>query len=168
MDMWQQIYTFFRPYPAQQKVAELLLQYGLRVQDGGVFCGPIELSHVKIARAISVDRRAISSTIETIREHEELQPIFTNLQPTSHLKEVASHMDWGVVEIIPVDASEPGILAAVADVVADAGISIRQAVVDDYQITEEPRLFIVTETPLSGDIIASIRSCNGVKAVIAY
>ncbi len=166
--MWQQIYTFFRQYPAQQKVAELLLMYGLRVQTDGLFCGPIELSHAKVARAIGVDRRAVASTIETIMEHEELQPVFANLQPTSHLKEVAPHMGWGVVEIIPVDASKPGILAAVAAIIADAGISIRQAVVDDYQMTEEPRLFIVTETPLPGDVITSIRSCKDVKAVIAY
>lgn len=166
--MWQQIYTYFRHYPAQQKVAELLLRYGLRVHDDGLFCGPIELSHAKVARAVGVDRRAVTSTVETIMTHEELQPVFANLQPTSHLKDVAPHMDWGVIEIIPVDASEPGILASVADIIADAQISIRQAVVDDYQITEEPRLFIVTETPLPGDLITSIRSCDGVRAVIAY
>lgn len=166
--MWQQIYTFFRQYPAQRKVAELLLRYGLRVRDDGLFCGSIELSHAKVARAVGVDRRAVTSTVETIMEHDQLQPVFANLQPTSHLKEVAPHMGWGVVEIIPVDARQPGILAAVADVIADNDISIRQSIVDDYQLAEEPRLFIVTETPLSGDIIEAIRSCSGVRAVIAY
>jgi len=42
------------------------------------------------------------------------------LQPTCHLKEVAPQMNWGVVEIIPVDASTPGILASVSSIIAKA------------------------------------------------
>ena len=42
------------------------------------------------------------------------------LQPTCHLKEVAPQMNWGVVEIIPIDASMPGILASVSSIIAKA------------------------------------------------
>jgi hypothetical protein len=77
-------------------------------------------------------------------------------------------MNWGVIEIIPKDPSMPGILADVAKEVADATISIRQAIVDDFEFSEEPRLFIVTEKQVPGLLIPKIRKIKGVKAVVIY
>ena len=168
MPMWKKLYSSFQKFPAQQKVAELLLMYGLRVEGNAVFCGNIELSHSKIARAVGVDRRAVVSTVETIEKNKDLRKIFMMLQPTCHLKEVAPHMNWGVVEIIPVDASMPGILASVSSIIAKAKISIRQAIVDDFRLSKEPRLFIVTEKPLPGSMISKIRESKGVKGVVSY
>ena len=55
-------------------------------------------------------------------------------------------MRWVVIEIVPSDAREPGILAHVAQVIAARGISIRQAIVDDPDLVEEPRLYVITES----------------------
>ncbi|MEA2054156.1 MAG: amino acid-binding protein [Candidatus Thermoplasmatota archaeon] len=166
--MWRKIYALFKKFPAQQKVVELLLTYGLRVENNTLFCGKIELSYSKVARAVGVDRRAVVSTVEAVWKNKDLRKIFLMLQPTCHLKEVAPQMNWGVVEIIPVDASMPGILASVSSIIAKAKISIRQAIVDDYKLSKEPRLFIVTEKPLSGNILSKIRTSKGVKGVVAY
>ena len=166
--MWKKLYSSFRKFPAQQKVAELLLMYGLKVEKDKIFCGSIELSFSKVARAVGVDRRAVVSTVETIWKNKELRKIFMMLQPTCHLKEVAPQMNWGVVEIIPVDASMPGILASVSSIIAKAKISIRQAIVDDFRLSKEPRLFIVTEKPLPGNMISKIRQSKGVKGVVSY
>ena len=146
----------------------MLLSYGLRVEKEKIFCGKIELSDAKIARAVGVDRRAVVSTVETINENKWLKKIFSTLQPTCHLKESAPQMNWGVIEIIPVDASTPGILAAVSSVIAKAKISIRQAIVDDYQLSEEPKLFIVTEKQLPGNLLSKLRKAKGVKGVVTY
>ncbi len=166
--MWKKVYDYFQKYPAQQRVVEMLLAYGLRVDGKKIFCGKIELSDSKIARAAGVDRRAVASTIETINKNKWLRKIFSTLQPTCHLKESAPQMNWGVIEIIPVDASMPGILSSVASIIAKAKMSIRQAIVDDYQLAEEPKLFIVTEKPLPSNLLSKLRKAKGVKGVVTY
>ena len=88
--------------------------------------------------------------------------------PTCHLKDVATNMNWGVIEIIPEDPSMPGIVAEVATIIAQNNISIRQSIVDDFELSEEPRLFIVTEKQIPGRLIPKIRNARGVKAVLIY
>ncbi len=166
--MWREIAKYFNKYPSRKKLAKKLLEYGLRVQNNKIFCGEIELSDSKIARAFNIDRRIITSTIKTITEKTKLQNVYTRLQPTCHLKDVAPNMKWGVIEIIPEDPSMPGILADVAKIVADAKLSIRQAIVDDFELSDEPRLFIVTEKQVPGILIPKLRLAVGVKAVIIY
>ena len=166
--MWRKIAKYFNAYPKRRKLAQKLLEYGLKVSDNKIYCGEIELSDSKIARAFDVDRRIIADTIKTINDEKDLQKVFFQLKPTCHLKDVATEMNWGVIEIIPEDPSTPGILADVAKVVADAKISIRQAIVDDFEFSEEPRLFVVTERQVPGTLIPNIRKINGVKAVVLY
>jgi predicted regulator of amino acid metabolism with ACT domain len=101
-------------------------------------------------------------------KNEDLKIVFSNLIPTCHLKDVASKMKWGVIEIIPTDARAPGIIADIAAIIADNNISIRQAIVDDFELSEEPRLFIVTEKQIPGSLLPKIRKTNGVKAVVVY
>jgi len=166
--MWKQLATYFTDYPKQQTIAQKMLEYGLRTYNNKIYCGPIELSDSKLARAFDVDRRAITATINTINTNPELQKIFSKLTPTCHLKDVATSMHWGVIEIIPEDPSTPGILAAVATIIANHHISIRQAIGDDFELSEEPRLFIVTEKQVPGSLIPEIRNATGVKAVLIY
>ncbi len=166
--MWNTIAKYFTKYPKRAKIAQKMLEYGLKIKDDKIYCADIELSDSKIARAFDVDRRAITATIEVITAHPELHKIFSKLRPTCHLKDVAAHMNWGVIEIIPKDPSMPGILSAVASIIAEHHISIRQAIVDDFELTEEPRLFIVTEKQIPGSVIPKIRDAKGVKAVLIY
>jgi predicted regulator of amino acid metabolism with ACT domain len=77
-------------------------------------------------------------------------------------------MKWGVIEIIPTDPSLPGILANITKLVADAKLSVRQAIVDDFELSSEPRLYIVTEKQVPGFLIPKIRKSTGVKAVVVY
>jgi len=166
--MWRQIAKYFNRYPKQRKLAQKFLEYGLKIKDDKIYCGDIELSDSKIARAFDLDRRVITSTIQTINEKQELKKVFTKLTPTCHLKDVAPNMNWGVIEIIPEDPSIPGIIASVATIVANAKLSIRQSIVDDFEFSEEPRLFIVTEKQIPGILVPKIRNVKGVKAVVIY
>ena len=166
--MWKQFAKYFNRYPKRKKIAQKMLEYGLRIKDNKIYCGQIELSDSKIARALKIDRRAIQSTIEIISKNPELNKIFSKLSPTCHLKDVALEMQWGVIEIIPTDPSQPGILAEISQIIAENKISIRQAIVDDFVLTEEPRLFIVTEKPIPGRLLPLIRASKGVKAVLIY
>jgi predicted regulator of amino acid metabolism with ACT domain len=164
--MWKYIANYFENYPKQKRIAQKMLEYGLCIKEDHMYCGSIELSDSKIARALSTDRRAIKATISTINQHEKLQKIFSKLRPTCHLKEMASEMGWDVLEIIPTNANQPGILAQVAQIIADESINIRQAIVDDIEITEEPHLFVVTETRIPPEIIPKIKNIPTVKTVL--
>jgi predicted regulator of amino acid metabolism with ACT domain len=163
--MWRQFAKYFNRYPKRKKLAQKLLEYGLKIKENKIYCGEIELSDSKLARAFDLDRRIILDTIKTINENQELKKIFSELSPTCHLKDVATKMKWGVIEIIPTDPSMPGILADVSKIISDAKVSIRQAIVDDFELSEEPRLFIVTEKQVPLNLIIKIRQAKGVKAV---
>lgn len=164
--MWKDITHYFDAYPKQKKIAQKMLEYGLSIKDESIYCGIIELSDSKFARALHIDRRAVKATIHTIKKHEKLIKIFSELQPTCHLRDMAHQLGWDVIEIIPKNASQPGILAQVASIIAQEGISIRQAIVDDFEINEEPRLFVITETRIPARIIPKIKDIESVKAVI--
>lgn len=166
--MWELLTKYFQRYPAQSRVAQMLLRYGLAVREDGVYCDNIAIPDTSIARAAQVDRRVISAAIETIQREPELQRVFSKLTPTCHLKDAAPAMNWGVLEIIPDNANSPGILAGVADIIAKRNINIRQAIVDDPDLQEEPRLYIVTQGPIPIDVIPEIRGSRGVKSVILH
>ena len=51
----------------------------------------------------------------------------------------------------------------VATIIANNKINIRQATVDDFELSEEPRLFIVTEKQISGHLIPKIRNARDSK-----
>jgi len=166
--MWKQLSKYFQDYPKQKIVAQKMLEYGLKINNKSIYCGDIELSDSKIARALEVDRRAITATVNTISRNSELKHIFSKLLPTCNLKQVAADLKWGVIEIIPSDPSIPGIVADVADLIAKNNISIRQAIVDDFELSDEPRLFIITEKQIPGSLIPKIRQAKAVKALLIY
>lgn len=163
--MWELLTRYFQRFPAQSRVAQTLLVQGFSVREDGVYSGNVAISDTALARACEVDRRIISATVETIRREPELMRFYSRLAPTCHLKDAAPVMGWGVIEIIPSDAREAGILAHLATVLARRGISIRQAIVDDPELVEEPRLYVITEQRVPGDVIEEIRSGHGIKGV---
>ena len=42
--MWARFRHYFKGFPAQEKVAQLMVMYGLRVHEGNVYAGEIKLS----------------------------------------------------------------------------------------------------------------------------
>jgi uncharacterized protein len=166
--MWQVLIEHFRRYPAQEKVVRLMIQNGLRIRDGKVYAGNIEIADTAIGRAADVDRRIVRAAVETIGQDPRLQRVFSRLAPTLHLKDVAPELNCGVIEIIPTNASQPGILSGVSKVISDGRISIRQAIVEDPGFTEEPKLFVVTESRVPAQLIPLIQAVPGVKAVTVY
>jgi hypothetical protein len=166
--MWSALMDYFTRYPAQERVVRLLIRHGFRIQDGQVFAGDVELADSAIGRAARVDRRIVSATARTIEQTPELYRIFQRFQPTLHLKDVAPHLNWGVIEIVPDNASKPGILAGVSHVISRENISIRQAIVDDPDFSDEPKLFIVTEKAVPPRLLHEMQQVPGVRSVTIY
>src|SRR5438105_8382625 len=73
--MWQVLIEHFRRYPAQERVVRLMIQNGLRIQDGKVFAGSVEIADTAIGRAADVDRRIVRSTVETISQNPQLRQV---------------------------------------------------------------------------------------------
>ncbi|HEV51234.1 MAG TPA: hypothetical protein ENO31_01700 [Thermoprotei archaeon] len=164
--MWKFVSSKFSGREEKMAVAKLLIQYGLSVKNGRVYCGEIEIPVAKIAAVAHVDRRTVSSTVKMIESDPVLGKIFSQLEPSgSSLKKVAKNLGWSVVEITPSDATKPGILAGVASIIASRNLSIRQAIVDDVDLNPDPKLTIVVEGQIPPDLIYEIKKVNGVSSL---
>jgi len=167
--MWDKVAKCLEGYPERLAVAKLLIQYGLSIRDGKIYCGKIMIPAVGISRVAGVDRRTVTHTIKMIEENPELRVIFRELKPAgASLREVARYLNLGVVEITPIDARMPGILSSSSSLLAEKGISIRQAIVDDPELTPEPKLTLIAEKKIPGEIIPKLLKIKGVQKVSVY
>ncbi|WP_407423921.1 amino acid-binding protein [Methanobrevibacter sp.] len=167
--MWEIIEEKFKKYPARMRVAEKMIELGLSVhEDGKVYCGNLKISDKSLATAADVDRRAIKSTIEIIREDSQLFDLFKNIIPAGTLlKNVAKIIDLGVIEIA-VGSDNEGVLAATTDLISKNGINIRQAYAEDSEMQEYPILTVITDSPINGDLLNEFLKIKGVNRVSIY
>ncbi|MCL2032720.1 MAG: regulator of amino acid metabolism, contains ACT domain protein [Methanomassiliicoccaceae archaeon] len=156
----------FSKSPSQEKVAMLLLRHGIRIEKGIAYCGGIEQSDAAIARAAGVDRRVVRSTLDKISENPELDRLFSKLRSMLLLADVAPEIGCTTLEIIPTDATIPGIVSAVTEVIYKGGLSVRQAVVDDPGIRADSHLIVVVDGQLPPRLLPAIKQCRGVSSVI--
>ncbi|MGA2386629.1 MAG: amino acid-binding protein [Candidatus Bathyarchaeia archaeon] len=167
--MWNMIKDQLQEYPERLKVARVLIENGLSVQGNKVCLNQIEIPPVRIARAAGVDRRTVNETLRTIEADPELKLIFEEIRPAGHsLKEIAKHLNLGVLEITPVNAMSPGILSNAAMILNRAGLSIRQAIVDDPELSPEPKLTLIVEKKIPGELISELLKTPGIAKVSVY
>jgi predicted regulator of amino acid metabolism with ACT domain len=167
--MWNQIKNQLQEYPERLKVARVLVENGLSIQENKIFLNQIEIPPVRIARVAGVDRRTVNETINSIQTSPELKLIFEEIRPAGHsLKEIAKPLNLGVLEITVVNAKSPGILANAAMILNRAGLSIRQAIVDDPELSPEPKLTIIVEKKIPGELIPEILKIPGIAKVSVY
>ncbi len=167
--MWDRIKHKFEKFPARMSVARKIVELGLCVgKNNKIFCGNVEISDVALARAVGVDRRTIKATIDVILADNQLKAIFTNIYPAGALlKNVAPNLGLGVVEI-EAQAGNPGILARATELISRENVSIRQAHAGDPELEEHPRLTIITEKPVKGELYNKFLKIEGVKKVSIY
>jgi len=163
------VVEYLKGYPERLSVARVLVENGLSVRDGKIYCNEIEIPSIRISRVAGVDRRTVSETIRMIERNPELRIIFREIRSAGlSLKEIARHLNLGVVEITPVNARIPGILAKTATIIAERNISIRQAIVDDPELSPEPKLTLITETKIPGELIPKFLKVKGVAKVSVW
>lgn len=164
--MFDEIMRKFEGSPSQQAVIRLLLERGFSVNDEGrVVSGGIEIPNTQIAREIDVDRRVVDSTTNAILADEELRRIFQNISQVPSLMDLAPVLDLTVLTVEVADADEPGIVAQVTSLLADHGISIRQTISEDPEFTDEPRLYLVTDDELPGELVTKLMKLDFVRRV---
>lgn len=155
----------FDRYPSQRDVVQVMLRLGLSVKDNSAYCGDVEIADSALARAAKVDRRVVRSTIDRIMKDPKLLDRFSKLRSMCLLSEIAPEIGCSTLEIIPTNAQTPGILADITKTIFEAGVSVRQAVIDDSSEVG-PKLIIVMEGQLPSNYIPRIRMCRGVDSVI--
>jgi len=167
--MWNTIKNQLQEYPERLRVARVLIENGLSAKAGKIYLNEIEIPPIRIARAAGVDRRTVIQTIDIIKNNRELKPIFEEIRPAGHsLKEIAKHLGLGVIEITPDDAKSTGILANSARILTEGGLSIRQAIVDDPELSPEPKLALIVERKIPGELMSEILKIKGVAKISVY
>lgn len=167
--MWSKIEKDMIDSPVRLKVIRFLLENGFRVTNGKIYCNEVQIPVVSIARVVNVDRRTVVETVKTIEENSDLKSIFVRLRNAGlSMAKIAKYLDLPVIEIRALNARAPGIIAGVTSIIAEAGISVRQAVADDPELTPEPKLTIVTDRKIPGKLVDKFLKVKGVEKVSIY
>ena len=156
----------FDGFPSQERVAKLLLRQGIRVEGGHAYCGDIEQGDTAIGRACGVDRRVVRSTLERISSTPSLDAIFSKLRSTLSMVDLAPEIGCSSLIITPTDASMPGILADVTEVLYRANVSMRQAMVDDSGDEQSAVLTVVVYGRVPATAIPELKACRGVTSIL--
>ena len=156
----------FAGSPGQQSVVRLLLERGFSVNDEGrVVSGGIEIPDTGIAREADVDRRVVDSTTDAILADPELRRIFRNISAIPSLMDLAPVLDLSVLTIWVDDETASGIVADVTAAIANRDISIRQVISEDPEFVDDPKLYVITDAALPGDLLVEIRELPYVRRV---
>jgi predicted regulator of amino acid metabolism with ACT domain len=164
--VFEEIMAKFSDSPSQQRVIRLLLERGFSVNDEGrVVSGGIEIPDTGIAREVGVDRRVVDATTDAILADDDLRPIFQNISAIPSLMDLAPVLDLTVLTVAVNDAEASGIVATVTTAIADRDISIRQAITEDPEFTDEAVLYVITDEDLPGDLLTEIRDMPFVRRI---
>ena len=142
------------------------MSLGVKVINGKAYCGEIEQGDSAIGRALNVDRRVVRSTLERISSTPRLDSIFSKLKCTLSMVDLAPEIGCSSLIIIPTDAKMPGILADISSTLYKAGVSVRQAMVDDSGEREKSVLLIVVDGIIPPEVIPDLKSCRGVSSIV--
>ncbi len=155
--MWKEITAFFEGAPAKLKVAKLMVELGFRInEDFKIACGDVEISDSSIARAASVDRRVVRETVDDVLRDLRMRKIFTGMKPAGGLlKDIAPTFGYGVVEV-RARADAVGVIAKSTELLAKANVGIRQILAEDPDLNPDPKLLIITERQVPGDVVSEL------------
>ena len=163
---FERIMGKFEGSPSQQAVVRLLLERGFSVNDEGrVVSGGIEIPDTGIAREIGVDRRVVDSTTDAILDDPDLRRVFQNITAIPSLMDLAPVLDLAVLTVWVEDEAESGIVAEITGLIAEQGISIRQIISEDPEFANDPKLYLITDERLPGDLLVAIRELPYVRRV---
>lgn len=167
--MWRKTSEYFKAYPERLSVAKVLVENGLSIKNGKIYCNDIEIPILKVARVARVDRRTVVETMKMIQKNDELKLIFTHIRSAGlSLKEIARPLNLGVVEITSEDPRTIGILSKAASIISEEKIIIRQALTDDPELSPEPKLTLIADRKLPGKLIPKLLKIEGVAKVSVY
>jgi predicted regulator of amino acid metabolism with ACT domain len=160
------IEKIFSRYPARKKLIFCLLRHGLRIgEDGKILCGDIEISDVKIARYLEIDRRIVKNTIKFVLSNPSLKNLLTKIKPIARLDELGSALGLGVIKVFVKNARTTGVIYKVTKIVDEHKVSIRQLIAEDPELGYEPSLIFVLEKELPDGLVSKIKKLDFVTRI---
>lgn len=148
------------------EVVQKMVQLGISIDSKRrMFIGNLQVYDTALARAVGVDRRVVRNTINQIFEDSELREIFTKVKPVgTSLVEIAGLLGYTVL-VISADPYKPGVIAGVTNALANSDIVIRQALADDPDMTQDPKLTLVVEGKVPPLVLSKIQEIESVKSI---
>ncbi len=166
MSLWERVRSLLEGHPERLQVARAMVKNGLSVRNGRVYLNEIEIAHARLARVAHVDRRTVGETVQVIEHDPHLGEIFRSLGSAGpSLRGVAKQLGLGVIEISADDAHGIGILAGASRLLADAGLSVRQALVGDPELDPEPKLTLICDRSIPGTVVQAMLRVRGISRV---
>ena len=164
--IWERIKYLFRGRERQLEVIKLLIKYGLSIRNGSIFLENLRIPFSSIASALEVDRRVVMKAVKTVEKDEDLKVFFSNLLPAGpFLRNVSKLLGYTTIIIVPYK-DQPGIIANISAILAQAGLNIVQVIAEEPHLTYEQKLYIIVEEEVPGEIINKIMKIDFVKNVI--
>ena len=164
--IWDRVLEVFKGKDRQLEVIKLLIKYGLSVRNGVIYLDGLKIPYTSIASALSVDRRVVVKAIKTVENDKELREFFKELRPAGpFLIGVGRLLGYTTLIVVPYK-DQPGILASISAILADAGLNIVQVIAEEPHLTAEQKLYIIVEGDVPGDIINKISKLDIVKNLI--
>jgi hypothetical protein len=164
--MFDEIMEKFEGSPGQQAVIRLLLERGFSVnEDGRVVSGGIEIPNTGIAREVGVDRRVVDATTDAVLEDEELRRIFRNITAIPSLMDLAPVLGLTVLTVEVGDPEGAGIVSEITTMLSEEDVSLRQVLSDDPEFADDPKLYLITDQEIPGDLLVQIRELPYVRSV---
>ncbi|MBA3046449.1 MAG: hypothetical protein KKH41_04065 [Candidatus Thermoplasmatota archaeon] len=160
--MWDQLQKEFSRTPSQAEIAKYMLEIGIRQEENKLFFDKVAISHSQVAEALGKDKRVVAATVKTIKANKKLYRIFSKLQPTCNLINMANSMGWGVICIELDDPNMPGTLGRISTKLGEMKISIRQT---QCPATACDILYVITDNPITGDVIEGLKGVRNVKTI---
>ena len=160
--MWDQLQKEFSRMPSQAEIARYMLDVGIRQEGNKLFFDKISISHSQVGEAIGKDKRVVAATVNTIKNNKYLYSVYSKLQPTCNLVNMAQSMGWGVICIELNNPNMPGTLGRITTKLGEMKVSIRQA---QCPATACNILYIITDNPITGDAIENLKGVMNVKTI---
>ena len=164
--MWREIVDFLKGSPAKLKVAKLMVELGFSIDESGrIVCGGVEIGDSAIARVAMVDRRVVRETVSDILANPRMRKIFSGIRPAgSFLRDIAPALGYGVVEI-RARPDAVGVISSATACISEAGVGIRQILAEDPDFNPDPKLLIITERQVPGEVVTKLLKIPTVKKV---
>ena len=172
-DFWELTNNLFKNNPKKIEVIQLMLELGFSLKnDLKIYCGKVEIPFRNMAEALGIDRRSAIGVVKKIYPDDndkkelmkkdliKIQNILANIRPAGIFLQGKKN---NIIEITA-KSKESGIIADVTKLIAEENISIRQIFATDPDLDPKPKLIIITNREIPGDIISKILDVRGVQS----
>jgi predicted regulator of amino acid metabolism with ACT domain len=152
---------------ARLKIIKKMIKLGLHVDDNGDFAlGNLKISDVNLARTCNVERKTVRNTAKMILNDEDLSNIFKKSQSLgTALTTVSSNINIGCLDIVTYD-TEKVTVPKILKIIRSSDSEVLTVFADNA--IYKNRIIILTNKPISGEILQKLSKRDNIKTILIY